>query len=464
MFKDKNLSYFTSVLISFSIFFYIASVAAEENISIMCVACHTPGVLGAPKTGDKKVWQALINKRGIDSLANYVKTDKTGAMPHYSLSKNYSKAQIVTAINELTDGLTSAPLKSKKTITSTATKQTTLLSKQSKTDNKQASKPTKRYKHLFTDPLINQSIKDVADSKALCGELRKLSDEIDEYKCEYMTDGRYREFGRSKMCGRTRDALKPIAARNESDTCRASNKAYNQLVALFPKNQESTLKDKIWYHQKQSNWTYNRVKSSYNYPFAEMNEMRENAKLAQERGHEESHRQAWSRVVNAAKSPTTKAYDNVSNSFKEAKRLSSQVMLNDTLLNKIKQRIAAAEKSSNASPAIDNKSSNVSQTKQQCSSPQRIANTVTWIQKPYTCNKEVYRDVVFATVRFEAFGQCNFTSTHAKDLDRIASSLCKQAKANNSVKILTNTVQNDLKKINGKSVYTYERKYQCGCP
>ncbi len=44
-----------------------------------CFACHDAGVAGAPKLGDKKLWEPRVGK-GVDAMVKTVITGK-GAMP-----------------------------------------------------------------------------------------------------------------------------------------------------------------------------------------------------------------------------------------------------------------------------------------------------------------------------------------------------------------------------------------------
>lgn len=57
--------------------------SGEEIYNAVCVACHTPGVAGAPKLGDKAAWGARISQ-GFDLLVKHAVegfTGKTGMMP-----------------------------------------------------------------------------------------------------------------------------------------------------------------------------------------------------------------------------------------------------------------------------------------------------------------------------------------------------------------------------------------------
>ena len=62
-----------------------------KNFTQVCTACHSPGVAGAPKVGDKAAWAPRI-AQGMDTLvATAIKG--TGAMPPKGGS-NASEAEI----------------------------------------------------------------------------------------------------------------------------------------------------------------------------------------------------------------------------------------------------------------------------------------------------------------------------------------------------------------------------------
>jgi cytochrome c5 len=46
-----------------------AARTADDIIAKHCSACHTPGILGAPKTGDTPAWKARADKEGgVDGI------------------------------------------------------------------------------------------------------------------------------------------------------------------------------------------------------------------------------------------------------------------------------------------------------------------------------------------------------------------------------------------------------------
>lgn len=55
----------------------------EETYKAVCSVCHTPGIAGAPKTGDKAAWAARI-AQGMDTLHKHAIegfTGQAGMMP-----------------------------------------------------------------------------------------------------------------------------------------------------------------------------------------------------------------------------------------------------------------------------------------------------------------------------------------------------------------------------------------------
>ncbi len=54
--------------------------APADLVEMACAACHTAGVAGAPKTGDKAAWEARLGERGMDGLVASVINGR-GGMP-----------------------------------------------------------------------------------------------------------------------------------------------------------------------------------------------------------------------------------------------------------------------------------------------------------------------------------------------------------------------------------------------
>ena len=72
----------------------------QEVYSNTCAACHTTGVGGAPKIGDKADWAPRL-KQGDDVLFEHAKngfTGKKGVMPPKGGNPNVSDADIKNAI------------------------------------------------------------------------------------------------------------------------------------------------------------------------------------------------------------------------------------------------------------------------------------------------------------------------------------------------------------------------------
>jgi cytochrome c5 len=62
-----------------------------------CAACHTAGVAGAPKTGDKAVWAARL-KTGKDALYASVLKGK-GAMPAKGGNASLTEADVRASVD-----------------------------------------------------------------------------------------------------------------------------------------------------------------------------------------------------------------------------------------------------------------------------------------------------------------------------------------------------------------------------
>jgi cytochrome c5 len=82
----------------------VAGVAAGDGKSVYdqsCAACHTPGVAGAPKTGDKAAWKDVIAKGNETLYANSIKgfQGKAGFMPPKGGFANLSDADVKAAVD-----------------------------------------------------------------------------------------------------------------------------------------------------------------------------------------------------------------------------------------------------------------------------------------------------------------------------------------------------------------------------
>ncbi|MBS3934959.1 MAG: cytochrome c5 family protein [Sulfuritalea sp.] len=73
----------------------VGSRSGEELYKAVCGACHTAGVAGAPKTGDRAAWAPLL-RLGLEGLTQTAITGK-GAMPPRGGS-NATDEELVRAI------------------------------------------------------------------------------------------------------------------------------------------------------------------------------------------------------------------------------------------------------------------------------------------------------------------------------------------------------------------------------
>jgi cytochrome c5 len=69
----------------------------KKVFETVCTACHTPGVAGAPKFGDKAAWAPRI-KTGMDALYNSALHGK-GAMPPKGGNASLSDADVKAAVD-----------------------------------------------------------------------------------------------------------------------------------------------------------------------------------------------------------------------------------------------------------------------------------------------------------------------------------------------------------------------------
>ena len=73
-----------------------AAASGEATYSKACVACHSAGVAGAPKFGDKAAWEPRI-AQGVDALLSTAINGK-GAMPPRGTCMDCSDADLKAAI------------------------------------------------------------------------------------------------------------------------------------------------------------------------------------------------------------------------------------------------------------------------------------------------------------------------------------------------------------------------------
>jgi cytochrome c5 len=74
--------------------------SGEEVFNSVCTACHTPGVAGAPKLGDKMAWSPRI-AQGFDTLVTHALggfTGKAGMMPAKGGAADLSDDEIKRAV------------------------------------------------------------------------------------------------------------------------------------------------------------------------------------------------------------------------------------------------------------------------------------------------------------------------------------------------------------------------------
>jgi cytochrome c5 len=75
----------------------------EEVYALVCGACHTAGVAGAPKTGDKAAWAARI-AQGADTLNKHAiegYQGKAGYMPPKGGRTDFTDQSVINAVEYL---------------------------------------------------------------------------------------------------------------------------------------------------------------------------------------------------------------------------------------------------------------------------------------------------------------------------------------------------------------------------
>ncbi|MBD8575383.1 cytochrome c5 family protein [Pseudomonas syringae] len=78
-----------------------AARSADEIINKHCNTCHGPGLLNAPKKGDKAAWKTHADKEGgLDGLLAKAITG-IGAMPPKGTCADCSDAELKAAIQEM---------------------------------------------------------------------------------------------------------------------------------------------------------------------------------------------------------------------------------------------------------------------------------------------------------------------------------------------------------------------------
>jgi cytochrome c5 len=84
-----------------------AGASGEAVYSGACIACHSTGVAGAPKVGDKAAWEPRL-AQGMDAVMNSATKGK-GAMPPRGGNASLSDAEIKSAIEYMLDKTGLAP-------------------------------------------------------------------------------------------------------------------------------------------------------------------------------------------------------------------------------------------------------------------------------------------------------------------------------------------------------------------
>jgi cytochrome c5 len=78
----------------------VAGSEGEQAYSKVCVACHGPGIAGAPKVGDQETWKPLIAK-GMQTLIKHAIegfTGDKGVMPPKGGVPGLSDAEVEAAV------------------------------------------------------------------------------------------------------------------------------------------------------------------------------------------------------------------------------------------------------------------------------------------------------------------------------------------------------------------------------
>jgi cytochrome c5 len=75
--------------------------SGEAVYNGLCVACHGPGVAGAPKFGDRKAWAARI-AQGFDTLVKHA-TDGFKGMPPKGGSADLDPQEVARAVAWMAD-------------------------------------------------------------------------------------------------------------------------------------------------------------------------------------------------------------------------------------------------------------------------------------------------------------------------------------------------------------------------
>ena len=89
-----------SVVVAVAVMMVMNAAQATDGKAVYgaaCASCHTTGVMGTPRTGDKTVW-AIRLKKGVDTLyENTIKGLKV--MPAKGGKSQFSDAEIKAAVD-----------------------------------------------------------------------------------------------------------------------------------------------------------------------------------------------------------------------------------------------------------------------------------------------------------------------------------------------------------------------------
>ncbi|BFM17130.1 hypothetical protein R50073_33130 [Maricurvus nonylphenolicus] len=183
-------------------------------------------------------------------------------------------------------------------------------------------------------------ITELGKAKANCIAHKSLYRKARKFDCEYMTEnGRYREFGRSKACENTRDQITPIVSKYKGTVCRDYESVESKALAIFENPlQKQAVKNEIRTRSNKHKTSVDRLASLYSLPFREMDEMRDDAQRAQERGQEEHYKAQWGRVIKAASS-TSSSFDEVHQTFQQSHKAINNIVVNQVSLQRLQRQI-----------------------------------------------------------------------------------------------------------------------------
>ena len=71
--KSKRRIVLVAALVSLLPTLNLAQAGTPELYNQACATCHSAGVLGAPKAGDKALWAARMKAEGVPTMVKHVK-------------------------------------------------------------------------------------------------------------------------------------------------------------------------------------------------------------------------------------------------------------------------------------------------------------------------------------------------------------------------------------------------------